>query len=95
MSQLLFLVHRDEAEISLINRISNVHPPVPPLIQDDSNVEYCNASKMPEKYDTAKDGKPIAYCSHMINLKLGEVYEFLATDDECKLIFCIDVIHIW
>lgn len=80
----MLTVHRDEAEISLINRISNVHPPVPPLIQDDSNVEYCNADKMPEKYDTGKNGEPYAYCSHMIDLKLGEVYEFIATDDECK-----------
>lgn len=81
-----FSVHRDEAEISVINRISNVHPAVPPLIQDDSNIEYCNADKMPENLDTAMDGEPIAYCSHKIDLELGEVYEFLATDDECKSI---------
>lgn len=71
----------------MINRISNIHPPIPPLIQDDSNVEYCNADEMPKKFDTAKDGEPITYCSHKIDLELGEVYEFLATDDECKLIF--------
>lgn len=79
-----FSVHRDMAEISLINRISQVHPPVPALTQDDSNVEYCNADKMPDDYDIGKDGKPIAYCTHMIDLKLGEVYDFLATDDQCK-----------
>lgn len=68
----------------LINRISNVHPPIPPLIQDDSNVKYCNADKIPEELDTAKDGKPIAYCSHKIDLELGKVYEILAMDNQCK-----------
>ena len=78
------LAFREKTEISVINRIANVHPPVPPLIQDDSNVEYCNADKIPKNGDIASDGKLITYCSHMIDLELGEVYELLVMDEECK-----------
>lgn len=73
---------QDKATVTLINRIANVHPPIPALIIDDSSISYCNATKMPEKCDTAADGKPIAYCPHLIELKLGQVYEFLLVDDD-------------
>lgn len=68
--------------VMLINRIANVQPPMPPLTQDDTDISYCNADKMPKEHDTAMDGEPIAYCPHVIELKLGEVYEFLMVDDD-------------
>lgn len=73
--------------VTLINRIANVHPPMPPLIQDDAGIAYCNAKNMPQKYDTAIDGNPVAYCPHVIELKLGDVYEFLMVDDDRMQIF--------
>lgn len=68
--------------VTLINRIANIHPPIPALTQDDSDITYCNAKNMPKKYDTGVDGRPIAYCPHVIEIKMGEVYEFLMMDDD-------------
>lgn len=68
--------------VTLINRIANVHPPIPPLTQDDSDISYCNSKNMPKNSDTAKDGEPVAYCPHVIELKIGDVYEFLMVDDD-------------
>lgn len=79
-------------DVTLINRIANVHSPMPMLVQDDSTVAYCNATHMPEKYETAMDGKPIAYCPHLIELKLGKVYEFLLVDDDDGDRKCVDVL---
>lgn len=78
-------VYLNDAMVTLINRIAIVHPPIPPLTQDDSDIEYCNAQKMPKHVDTALDGKPVAYCPHVIELKLGKVYEFLMVDDDRTL----------
>lgn len=81
--------------MSLINNIANVYPSIPPLIQDDSTIEYCNATYMPDRCDTTMDGKVIAYCPHLIELKLGKVYEFLMVnddedDDDCKCQYFIN-----
>lgn len=78
----LFLDFLDNAYVTLINRIASVHPPIPGLIQDDSDIAYCNAKKIPKRLDTAMDGQPVAYCPHVIELKLGQVYEFLMVDDD-------------
>lgn len=67
--------------VTVINRIANVNPPLPPLIQD-AGIAYCNSNQMPENCVTAADGKSIAYCPHLIDLKLGEVYELLLVDDD-------------
>lgn len=73
--------------VTLINRIAHVHPPVPALTQDDSKLNYCNAKNMPEKCDTGVDEKPVAYCPHVVELRLGKVYEFLMVDDDRMQIY--------
>lgn len=69
------------AKVATINRIANAPSPVPGLVQDDSNVGYCNSNNLPEKYDIAKDNRTIYHCTHFIPLEFDEVYEFLLTDE--------------
>lgn len=69
------------ANVATINRIANSQSPVPGLVQDDSNVGYCNASNLPEKSDLARDNKAVYHCPHRIELELDKVYEFLLIDD--------------
>lgn len=72
------------AMISMINRISSTNTPVPGLLQDDSNVPYCNADKLPPHSDRdIETGDPVYYCPHMIELELGELYEITLLDDKC------------
>lgn len=69
------------AKVATINRIANAQSPVPGLIQNDSNVRYCDANNLPEKYEMALDGQPVYHCPHLIELELDKVYEFLLIDD--------------
>lgn len=69
------------AKVATINRIANSLSSVPGLIQDDSNVRYCNANDLSEKYNTALDNHTVYHCTHLIPLKLDKVYEFLLIDD--------------
>lgn len=69
----------------MTNKISSLNTPVPGLLQDDSNVPYCNADKLPAHSD--KDivtGGPVFYCPHLIQLELGELYEIVLLDNKCK-----------
>lgn len=68
-------------KVATVNRISHKFGPVPGLVQDDSNVAYCNAGNLPDKYDIAKDNRSVYHCSHRIELELDKVYEFLLIDD--------------
>lgn len=73
------------AMVSMMNNIASTHSPVPGLLQDDSAVPYCNANNLPETFDKdIPNGNPVYYCPHLIELELGEVYEILLLDDECK-----------
>lgn len=65
-----------------MNRIANVQPSVPGLIQDDSHVSYCNADKLPKICDIAMDNRTVCQCSHLIELDLGQVYEFLLVNKD-------------
>lgn len=65
-----------------MNRIANVPPPVPGLIQDDSNVSYCNADKLPKICDIAMDNRTVCHCTHLIELDVGQVYEFLLVNKD-------------
>lgn len=69
------------AKVATINRIANAASSVPGLVQNDSNVRYCNANNLPDKYDLAKDNRTIYHCTHLIPLELDKVYEFLLIDD--------------
>lgn len=70
--------------VSMFNKISSTHPPVPGLIQNDSAVPYCNANNLPEVGDIDDlVGEPIYYCPHLIELELGKVYELILLDDKC------------
>lgn len=69
------------AKIATINRIAYTSLPVPALVQDDSNVRYCNADHLPKKNGTALDNKHVYHCPHLIPLKLNKVYDFLLIDD--------------
>ena len=72
----------DTAYLTVMNRIANVHPSVPGLIQDDSHVSYCNADKLPKTCDMALDNQTVCHCSHLIELELGQVYEFLLVNKD-------------
>lgn len=77
---LCFSATKDGARLATINRIANVHIAVPALIQNDSDIEYCNAEKLPKPADIGKDNKPIYQCPHMIELELGKVYDLIMED---------------
>lgn len=62
--------------IDIINKISNVLPPIPGLIQDDSNIPYCSESNLPENCEN----QTACYCHHLIQLELCRVYELLIID---------------
>lgn len=66
------VVDGDNKLIAQFNGISYVSPNVPPLLQDDSSVTYCNATSKP----TADS---IQYCTHMIQFpkcKIVDLYYF-------------------
>lgn len=69
------------AKVATINRIANSPSSVPGLIQDDSNVRYCNANDLSKEYNTALDNHTVYHCTHLIPLELDKVYEFLLIDD--------------
>lgn len=56
-------------------------PPVPPVIQDDSTVHYCNADHLPEAFGRTMNNQSFYHCPHRIELELNKVYEFLLIDD--------------
>lgn len=69
----------------MINRISSTNTPVPGLLQDDSNVPYCNAENLPNNYDIdIVTGDRVYYCPHSIQLEFGQLYEFVLMDNKCK-----------
>lgn len=70
----------DGAMISLINNISNIHTPIPGLIQDDSKVKYCSTGDLPPE---CKD-KRFCDCRHLVQLELCKVYEFILFDQGRK-----------
>lgn len=79
-----FAAFSTKAMVSMINKIAYMQTPIPGLLQDDSDVPYCNADNLPTHSD--KDmptGSPVYYCPHMIDLELGELYEFTLLDDKC------------
>lgn len=79
-----------------MNRIANVPSPVPGLIQDDATVSYCNADKLPETCDIAMDNRTVCRCTHLIELELGEIYEFLLVNrDRMNRFNCsfISIVH--
>lgn len=55
--------------------------PVPGLVQDDSNVGYCNADNLPKPTGIALDNSTFYHCPHLISLELNKVYEFVLIDD--------------
>lgn len=66
-----------EAKVAVINQIAYMPPPVPGLVQDDSNVAYCDADNLPEKYAIGANNSIVYHCPHFISLKLDNVYDFL------------------
>lgn len=70
----------DVARLATINRIANVHSTVPALTQDDSDVVYCNAEKLPKESDIGLDKQPVYLCTHQIELQLGKVYDIVLID---------------
>lgn len=69
--------------VSMVNKIASMMTPVPGLVQDDSDVPYCNATNLPKEHD--KDivtGEPVYYCPHAIQLELGQLYEIILIDDK-------------
>lgn len=73
--------------VSTMNGIANAQSSVPRLTQDDSNVPYCSADKLPEYcFD-----KISCHCSHLVELELCEVYEFQLIDvrGETKNVFIV------
>lgn len=74
--------YEDGAYLTTINRIANVQPSVPVLTQDDSHMSYCNADKLPKTCDIAVDNRTVCQCSHLIELELGQVYEFLLVNKD-------------
>lgn len=73
--------------VSTMNGIANAQSSVPRLTQDDSNVPYCNADKLPEHcFDQIS-----CHCSHLVELELCEVYEFQLIDvrGETKNVFIV------
>lgn len=76
------------ALISLINRISSTNTRVRGLVQDDSNVPYCNAANLPNKHDIdIGTGDPVYYCPHVIELELDQLYEIVLIDAKGKCIY--------
>lgn len=74
----------DLAKVGLINGIANTGYVMPGLSQDDSDIPYCNADHLPNHCDSTYS---ICHCSHLVKLKLCEVYEFLLTDGACMQFF--------
>lgn len=75
------------AMVSMTNKISSTHSPVPGLLQDDSKVPYCNAQHLPDEYDIdIVTGGRVYYCPHSIDLELKKLYEIVLIDDKCKWI---------
>lgn len=81
-SYLCLTDYGDDAYLTAINRIANVLPSVPGLVQDDSHVSYCNADKLPNTCHTAIDNRTVCQCSHLIELELGQVYELLLVNKD-------------
>lgn len=71
----------DLAKVATINRIANMAPSVPGLIQDDSHIQYCNSDNLPKSYEKGCDNRTVYYCSHRIELEKDKIYEFLIIDD--------------
>lgn len=63
-----------------INNITFKSSPVPGLIEDDSNVHYCNMNNLPDHCNATS----VCQCTHLINLELCEVYEFILINDGRK-----------
>lgn len=76
-----FLDIENLAKVATINRIANVKSSVPGLVQDDSNIRYCNADNLPERQDMAFDNKTVYHCPHRIELQLDKVYDMLLIDE--------------
>lgn len=72
------------AMVAMMNNIASGHASVPGLTQDDSAEPYCNANNLTGNCDRGFNGVLVCYCPHLIQLDLGEVYEFLLLDDEGK-----------
>lgn len=68
----------------MMNKIANEHSPVPGLTQDDSAVAYCNENNLTGNCDRDFNGVLVCYCPHLIELQLGQVYEFVLLDDKGK-----------
>lgn len=75
-----FSATKNGARLAVINRIANIHTTVPVLIQDDSDIEYCNAEKLPKPSDIGNDKRPIYLCPHLIELHVNMVYELFIRD---------------
>lgn len=54
---------------------------MPGLIDDDSNIDYCNADHLPEPCGLTFDNRKFYCCPHLISLEMDKVYEFLLIDD--------------
>lgn len=68
--------YNEEFMVAMISNISSVEKSVPLLTQeDDSDGEFCNAENLPSHCDT----ESVCYCSHLVELELCKVYEFLLT----------------
>lgn len=80
----LFTASGDLAKVGLINGIANTGYVMPGLSQDDSDISYCDAEHLPSGCDSTYS---ICHCSHLVKLKLCELYEFLLTDGACMPIF--------
>lgn len=69
------------ANVATINSIVYASTSLPVLTQDDSNVRYCSAENLPDKSLVAPNGQTIYHCTHLIQLKLDQVYEFILIDN--------------
>lgn len=65
-----------------INNITNEPSPVPGLIQDDTDVPYCNVNNLPEYCNATS----VCQCPHLVHLELCKVYEFILLDDRREYI---------
>lgn len=70
------------AMVSTINNITNMPSPMPGLIQDDSSFPRCNMNNLPDHCNATS----VCHCSHLVQLDVCKVYEFLLIDNrESKL----------
>lgn len=77
--------------VGVVNRISFVSPSVPVLTNDDSEVAYCNEHSKPDSCQGSDNLN--CHCTHLVELELCEVYEFIIRDNRSILFALIHPIQ--